>query len=361
MDASFVEEIKALGGESVTKCYQCASCTAICPLTSEIKAFPRRTIRFVQLGLRERAVRSPDIWLCSACGTCKASCPRQADPGEVMAALRRYAYYRFSGLQGFTQRLTASPEIAISIMGIIAAVLFGLVYFASRSYTASSVNFASFLPLSLIDTAGIALGLFVAVGIGFNSLTLWRAIGSGPIDPPGWGLRLKNLLSIITNEVLFQKTLRKCNTGRLQWVGHFSVIAGFALAGTTTTLVFVLNAGGTPFPLYHPIKVLGNAGAILLLAGGSILIARRVFQRSVTGPTHFQDGLFLLLLFLVALTGTLSEIARLIDTTAIAYPTYSIHLVSTALLLGLAPYTKFAHAIYRPLAMYVAKMRGWPD
>jgi hypothetical protein len=361
IDANFLGEIKALGGASVTKCYQCASCTAVCPLTSEFKAFPRRTLRFVQLGLRERAIHSPDIWLCSACNTCKASCPRQADPGEIMAALRRCAYYRYSWLQAFTKRLTASPEIAVSIMGIIAVVLFGMIYADSRSPTASSVNFSSFLPLSLVDAAGIVLGLFVALGIGLNSLTLWKAIAKGSMDPPTWGLRVKSLLSVITGEVVFQKSLRKCNTGRLQWVAHFSLIVGFALAAITTTLVFILNAGGTPFPLYNPVKILGNMGAVLLLLGGSILIARRIFQRDVIGPTHFQDGLFLSLLFLVALTGTLSELTRLLNTGLVAYAVYSTHLVSTALLLGLAPYTKFAHVIYRPLAMYLAKVRGWPD
>jgi nitrate reductase gamma subunit len=91
------------------------------------------------------------------------------------------------------------------------------------------------------------------------------------------------------------------------------------------------------------------------------MIARRFSQKSTVGKTLFQDGLFLSLLFIVALTGTLSESARLLNLSIIAYPVYSAHLVSIALLLTLAPYAKFAHAMYRPLAMYVAKLRGWPD
>lgn len=158
----------------------------------------------------------------------------------------------------------------------------------------------------------------------------------------------------------FQSSLRKCNTGQLQWVAHLSLILGFAGAAITTTLVYVLNNGGTPFALDHPVKILGNLSAALLLFGSVILIARRILQKSTVGRTYFQDLLFLSLLFVVAITGTLSEVARLLNTGILAYSSYSIHLVSTALL-GLAPYTKFAHAIYRPLAMYVAKLRGWPD
>jgi nitrate reductase gamma subunit len=98
-----------------------------------------------------------------------------------------------------------------------------------------------------------------------------------------------------------------------------------------------------------------------MLVGGAALIGRRILRRDLVGTTHFQDGLFLSLLFLVALTGTLTETTRLFDTAAVSYPMYSIHLVSAALLLALAPYTKFAHAIYRPLAMYAARLRGWPN
>jgi len=364
MDTSFVKEIEALGGESVRKCYQCASCTATCPLTTEVKAFPRRTIRLVQLGLRERAMQSPDMWLCSACVTCKASCPRQADPGEIMAALRRYAYSKYSWLPRFTRHLTASPKFTVPLMAIVGGILLALLYSASGiSKGLASVDFAAFLPTIFVDAAGIALGLTVAFGIGMNSFNLWRTVGRGSDDPPQWTVsqRLKNLVDVIVGEVAFQRTLRKCNTGRLQWIGHLSLILGFAGAGITTSLVFILNAGGKPFALDHPIKILGNASAALLLFGGGVLIARRIFAKSAVDKTHFQDGLFLSLLFIVALTGTLSEVARLFSEAVVAYSSYSIHLVSTALLLGLAPYTKFAHAIYRPLAMYLAKLRGWPD
>ena len=364
MSAGFIEEIKALGGESIRKCYQCGSCTANCPLTGQIKAFPRRTIRLVQLGLGERALRSPDIWLCSACSTCKAACPREADPGEIMAALRRLAYSKYSWLPGPTRNLTTSPKLVLILTGILGAILLGLVYSASQfSSTATTVNFATFIPFRFVDFAGLILGLAVAFGIGMNSLNMWRMIGHGCDNPPQLtlGQRLKNLANIIVREVTFQRTLRKCNTGRLQWAAHLWLIVGFAGAAITTTLVYFLNHGEAPFPLSNPVKIIGNVSATLLLFGGTILILRRVFQKGAVGKTYFQDWLFLSLLFVTAFTGTLSEVTRLLNVSIIAYSFYSVHLVSAALLLGLAPYTKFAHAIYRPMAMYIAKLRGWPD
>jgi ferredoxin len=364
MDTGFLEEIRALGGESITKCYQCGSCTANCPLTAQIKAFPRRTIRLVQLGLRERAMRSPDSWLCSACTTCKAACPRQADPGEIMAALRRYAYSKYSWLQGPTRKLNTSPKFAAGLAVSIFAALLVLVALTTQiGSAAATVDFADFLPFRFVDVVGLALGLTVAFGIGMNVRTMWKMIGQGSDDPAQLtiGQRLKGLVNVAIREVALQRSLRKCNTGRLQWIAHLSVIVGFAGAALTTMAVYILNDGGKPFPLDNPIKILGNASAALLLFGGAVLIGRRVFQKNTVGTTYYQDGLFLSLLFLVAITGTLSEVGRLANTSILAYSSYSIHLVSAALLLGLAPYTKFAHAVYRPLAMYIAKLRGWPD
>jgi nitrate reductase gamma subunit len=364
MDDNFLAEISALGGESIRKCFQCGSCTANCPLTAKIKAFPRRTLRLIQLGLVERALRSPDMWLCSACSTCKAACPRQADPGEIMAALRRYAYSRYSWLPSSTRELMSSTKLVVALAAAFSFILSTLVYFTSQmSWAGTRVNYAAFLPFSVVDTAGLVLGLAVLAGVLLNTLRMWRMVGRGWAGLPQLtvGHRLRSFVNMLVREIALQKTIRSCNTGRLQWMAHLSVVAGFVGAAITTTLAFELNPSGNPFPLDNPVKILGNLSAALLLFGATTMIARRFFQKSTVGRTLFQDGLFLSLLFIVAITGTLSELARLLDTGVIAYMIYSAHLVSVALLLVLAPYAKFAHAIYRPLAMYVAKLRGWPD
>jgi ferredoxin len=363
-DGNFLAEISALGGESIRKCYQCGSCTANCPLTTKIKAFPRRTLRLIQLGLVERALRSPDMWLCSACSTCKAACPRQADPGEIMAALRRYAYSKYSWLPSKTHDLLISPKLVIALTAAFSLILSVLVYLTSQmNGTRTMVDFASFLPFGIVDTVGLVLGIAVLLGIALNSLKMWRMVGSGWGNSPQLtvGHRLKSFVNVVVREMALQKTLRKCNAGRLQWIAHLSLTSGFLGAAVTTMFAFVLNPSGNPFPLDHPVKILGNLSAALLLFGAATMIARRFSQKSTVGKTLFQDGLFLSLLFIVALTGTLSESARLLNLSIIAYPVYSAHLVSIALLLTLAPYAKFAHAMYRPLAMYVAKLRGWPD
>ncbi|MEZ4516141.1 MAG: hypothetical protein R3C44_04635 [Chloroflexota bacterium] len=56
-------------------------------------------IRLAQLGLTDQLLESTDPWLCYYCGDCAETCPRQAEPGETMMALRRWmtAQYDRSG------------------------------------------------------------------------------------------------------------------------------------------------------------------------------------------------------------------------------------------------------------------------
>lgn len=70
----------------LTLCYQCGTCTAICPLSATGK-FPsvRKLIRSAQAGLSSD---SNDAWLCTTCGLCEATCPRNVPIVDVLHALR---------------------------------------------------------------------------------------------------------------------------------------------------------------------------------------------------------------------------------------------------------------------------------
>ena len=72
-------------------CFNCGNCTAVCPLTDDDATFPRRLIRYAQVGMKEELLASKELWTCYYCGECSETCPRQAEPGEFMAAARRYA------------------------------------------------------------------------------------------------------------------------------------------------------------------------------------------------------------------------------------------------------------------------------
>ena len=63
-------------------------------------------------------------------------------------------------------------------------------------------------------------------------------------------------------------------------------------------------------------------------------------------------------MFLVGLTGMLSWLTRLTGIPMLAYVNYFIHLLCVYFLLWYMPYSKFAHMIYRTLALVHAKQIG---
>ena len=45
--------------------------------------FPRRIIRYAQLGMKDALLSSKELWSCYQCGECAETCPTQADPVRV--------------------------------------------------------------------------------------------------------------------------------------------------------------------------------------------------------------------------------------------------------------------------------------
>jgi heterodisulfide reductase subunit C len=91
-EAGFAQDVLDHGGQDVAQCYQCAKCTAGCPIAYEMDYPPHQIMRGVQMGMRDTVLSSRTIWLCAACETCSTRCPQEVDPAGVMDALRRIAY-----------------------------------------------------------------------------------------------------------------------------------------------------------------------------------------------------------------------------------------------------------------------------
>ena len=83
------------GGEKLLKCFQCGTCTSDCPVARFSDSYrPRTLIRMAQLGLKERVLNSPTLWLCAACFTCTDRCPQGVEVASVIRVLRNLAAER---------------------------------------------------------------------------------------------------------------------------------------------------------------------------------------------------------------------------------------------------------------------------
>ncbi len=88
------EQLRQLRQIAVTACYQCAKCSAGCPLTFAMDFLPHEIIRLTGLGQEEIILRSNTIWVCSSCETCTTRCPNEIDIAGVMDYFREEAARR---------------------------------------------------------------------------------------------------------------------------------------------------------------------------------------------------------------------------------------------------------------------------
>ncbi len=77
---------RAVAG-SVAACYQCGTCTAICPLNVPVRSI----MRGAQVGIKDLAI-SEALWQCATCRQCEVSCPRGVDITGVIHSLRGISY-----------------------------------------------------------------------------------------------------------------------------------------------------------------------------------------------------------------------------------------------------------------------------
>ncbi len=82
-----IDIVNEEGGDILKLCYQCGTCTAVCPWNKVRNFIVRRIMHQGQLGLID--FEDEDVWLCATCNNCVKRCPRGVEIIDVMRALRR--------------------------------------------------------------------------------------------------------------------------------------------------------------------------------------------------------------------------------------------------------------------------------
>jgi Fe-S oxidoreductase len=82
---------QGVNNSSSTICFQCGTCSAVCPHTLVTKdnnrLSARRMLHEAQLGLTD--FETEEIWLCVTCSSCVQRCPRGVEIMDFMRDLRR--------------------------------------------------------------------------------------------------------------------------------------------------------------------------------------------------------------------------------------------------------------------------------
>jgi len=376
VDVNLLRKIKqhgAGGTLDVSACFNCGNCTAVCPLAQESAGFPRRMIRMAQVGMDRELLASEDLWRCYACGECTETCPRQADPAEFMAAARSYAIARYdlTGLAGLASR---SAVGTLSVFGLF-SLFFSLLLMSKENATRVQLPLFDFLPGEWIHSIGVVLfavvGLSAAFGVASMFVRFWLERRR-----EGIALRLAALPGAIMTaltDALLHRRFQMCDSNEQSparpiepfylraWFVHATVMGGFLTMLLATTLDFLLKPIGSPAPLWYPMRVMGAAGGVVCLYGLTIALYRRL--RAAEAPwrkSSFSDWFFPVLLATTVLTGLYTEIAVYLPMNTLGHVVFFIHVVLAMDLVALLPLTKFAHALYRILALVLFAWRHAP-
>jgi quinone-modifying oxidoreductase subunit QmoC len=320
---------------------------------------------WAQWGLSDRLVADPAAWLCHQCNDCTVRCPRAARPGDVLQAVRSLAVEALA-FPAFLGRWVAHARTTWPLL-LGLPILFWVVLLGGAGLLHVPPDFHAYeqlVPHWLIYAIFLPMAAFVMLAGFVGGRRLWRALGNG-VSRSGSFLAE---LGPVALEIATHKRFGECGQAGSRRVGHLALFWGFVGAAVTSGLLIVaiyVQGESMPLGLGHPYKILGNISAVLLLLGGGILVANRLTQEDRVGRSTAFDWFFGAVVALVILTGVAAELARLLAgagglPAAVAVGVYVVHLGVVTTLFVTFPYSKFAHLVYRSLAMVHERMAGEP-
>jgi nitrate reductase gamma subunit/ferredoxin len=379
IDTSVLRDMKTYGAFDISACFNCGNCTAVCPLSQDSVAFPRRMIRYAQLGQKADVIASRELWLCYYCAECSDTCPREAEPGEFMASARRFAIAGFDPTT-IARRLYHSAAFTWALLGGVFAALLAVMLATSPGWPggrADDATLLKFVPYETIHWLGIGVGvLAVALTVATAVNMLW-AISRAP-TPGGLGLpprraesfplgaALRALRTTLV-EVFAQTRYRECDSEKpaapaplplRRWFVHYSIMMGMVGLALATVLDYLFKTPGSYVPIWSPARLLGTVAGAFLVYGVTVALVQRVRKPDkYSSHSLLSDWLFLAFLLAIGATGFVLEVSDYATLSGWVAVVFVVHVSLAMELILLLPFTKLAHIVYRPLAIWFTEFR----
>jgi len=193
----------------------------------------------------------------------------------------------------------------------------------------------------------------------------WRAMEAADaengIPLPDKPLRpsiIAALKSVITHDKFTQ-----CTEARLRYFSHIAVVFGFLALSLVAIWVvtakinpLIPNGMVYPFSLFDPWKIMANVAGAAVLGGCLLMAWQRIKDRDHSGS--YADLALIGTIMIVVLTGFMAEAFHFIRLEPHRHAAYFVHLVFVFSLIMYLPYSKFAHVVYRTVAMVYAEHSG---
>ncbi len=361
-DLDFVRELKEAGGDTLKKCFQCATCSVVCELAPEEKPYPRKEMIYAQWGLKDKLVNSIDVWLCHYCNDCSAHCPRGARPGDTLRAIRALSFRHFA-FPNFMGKVVGEAKYLPIMLAIpVVILLLGIAIWGGH-IPEGPVEYRDLFPLLLVDTIFITFTLLAILSLGFGVWNLLQGIHANSIregyaedKPLVMGDYVKSLISVIPT-ILFHNKFKLCITNRDRYLSHLLVFLGFVGLFIVTNIgffgLYIVRSDflAPPYTFANPIKLFGLVAGAALLVGIILVIRNRLKPKAAESTITYLDWSLIIAVSVTAATGMLTWLGRVGNAGTIAYIIYFVHLASVFYIIAYLPYSKLAHLVYRTAAM----------
>ena len=375
-DMDFIRAVGKRTGVDFKKCIQCGTCSGTCTISPDRQSFPCKEMSWVAWGMKDRLLKDPDIWLCYQCNDCSIRCPRGARPGYVLGAVRQecvehYAFPRFFG------RWVNQPQCIPLLLGIPAALLALALILVDPMESALGISrevsekivftYSSVFPHWLLNSLfGLILLLVISASTA-GAVRFWRAICRSAMSN-GAVVPAKSLFASIVataKSIFSHEKFASCEKSSSRFWSHLCVFFGFLALCLVTIWVITASVNPLirdnfiyPFSFWSPWKILANVGGLALLTGCLLMIQDRFRNSEKSGIGSYFDWAFITILVVVVLSGFATEVLHYVRLEPHRHVAYFAHLVVVSMLLMYLPYSKFAHIIYRTIALVHAEYTG---
>lgn len=361
VDPNLMKDLKHFGLKDANKCFHCGNCTGVCPLSTPENPFPRKLVRYAQLGLKDKILESPEPWLCYYCGDCSDRCPRGAEPGETMMVMRRYLTSLYDWT-GFARKFYTSEAFEIAAVTVVGLLVGAALMIWSGPWLTDRVALNTAWPAWAIEIGDLGMA---AVLTFFLLSNVWRCINFVMGDflkeiPLSFYIAEAKELLIHTAT---QKQFSQCSDKK-QWIVHLAIMTGYAS-------VFLMVVVGLRWfqrdsvivPEYSTLSLIMTlvgyyATAAIMYGTTYAIIGRIKKEKPPYKNSHSTDWMFLILLQLTTITGILVHAFIAIGWPVGTYVIYVIHLmVAIPMLVLEVPFAKWAHLAYRPVVLFLTKVK----
>ena len=301
--------------------------------------------------------------LCHSCGACLHAC-QYAPPHEfavnvprAMARLRleTYAEYAWPRALGALYRRNGIV-VALATAGALALFLVLLVALrGTLLHQPLAGNFYAIFPHSLMVWMFGAAFSWAVLALAMGCAKFWSGQTPGSVTTTSAMEATRDALTLTyldgghgdgCNESDDRFTLLRRRFHHLTFYGFMLCFASTCIA----TLYHYALGAPAPYPITSVPVVLGTVGGLGLLIGPAGLLWLNMRRHPLHDDPQQRpmDRAFIVLLFATSLTGLALLVLR--DTSAMAL-LLSVHLGTVMALFLTLPYGKFAHAVYRTVAL----------